>query len=115
MKDLLLICQKMPFKDRVLIFRENERWKNLTDPLFRELMNNHCVLTPEGCDFLEIQEIAHGLEVFKVPYDLWKLTDDKAYRERRRVILEGKRGHKHFKKMLSEREKEEPIRPVLTE
>ncbi len=90
MKDLLLIAQKMPRRQRILIFMNPNIWEDVAMPLVRELSNNICVPSPEEFDegkMYDIQHFIKGLELHKIPYDLVKLIEDKAYYERKEVQL----------------------------
>ena len=93
LKDLLLICQKMPHKDRIRIFREPTFWEKVSKPLVKELMNNTSVFTPEDEmelgheQFEEIRNLSCGLQVYGVKYDFVKLIEDKQYRDRKKVQL----------------------------
>jgi hypothetical protein len=94
MKDLLLICQKMPYDDRVRIFHDEAVWESVVMPLFREFQNNTCILSPEieiDKKTLEIHRIAKGCLVYGVPCDIAKLFDDNLpYRSQTNVRLYNK-------------------------
>ncbi len=90
MKDLLLIARKMPRKQRIRIFKDPKIWENVATPLVRELTNNICILSPEDYNeeaMYDIQHLVRKLIRYKIPYDLVKLIEDKAYYERKEVQL----------------------------
>ena len=48
MKDLLLICQKMPYKQRMKIFHDPKIWDSVIVPFVNEIHNNTLLgLSPE--------------------------------------------------------------------
>ncbi len=96
--DLLLICQKMPYNDRIRIFHDEAVWESIVKPLFREFQNNTCLLSPEAektKKLIEIHKIANGCMRYEVPCDIVKLFDDDSpYRSQVKV--------KVYNKMLEE-------------
>ena len=59
-KDLVLICDKMPYPDRVRIFYGRGMFKAV-DRLAWQIQNNTALLTSEMGNYYEISEIARGL------------------------------------------------------
>jgi hypothetical protein len=101
MKDLLLICQKMPKPDRVRIFHDEDVWDSVVMPLYREFQNNVCILSPETAineKTIEIHRIAKGCSVYGTSCVMAKLFDDNSpYRSQIKVRLYNKMlDHYHY-------------------
>jgi len=90
MKDLLLIARKMPKRQRILIFKTPETRERLVVPLARELFNNASFASHGEKDYNAVAKLARGLETVGEKYDWVKLMEDKAYRERKEIMLKSK-------------------------
>ena len=93
MRDLLLICQspQLTEDDKARIFLQPERnlkesfWENVTVPLSNELLNarNFYLRKFSEDEFRRIRSFIITAHKTNFPYDLPRLTQDSAYRERK--------------------------------
>lgn len=87
MKDLLLIAEKSDKRQRILIFKDPDFRDSVIRPLWRELMNNSCILTPDEENYEDIVDIIRGLIKHGIKYDFVRIIEDKGYRNQRIVWL----------------------------
>ena len=115
LKDLLLICERAPRSDLIQIFREPKTLEKVAFPLTRELMNNTCILRPDDPDFEEVQNLASGLTVYHIGYDIVKLVEDKQERQRKKVQLLSIRGVKKKLEIIKQTQRRNRIKFGITE
>jgi len=98
MQDLLLICQKMPHRDRTLIFHNVRRelkdntFEKTIKPLFFELQNNLATFTRDSEDFEQIVSLTRALIAVGMKFDMIRLADDKQYRDCKIIQLRSRTG-----------------------
>ena len=90
MEDLLLICEKMPLKDRQLIFLEQYRLDHLSKPLIVAISENTALPHPKARDGWAYQRLFGGLEAFKIEYDFRRILNDAKYRNNKLQQLRAK-------------------------
>lgn len=93
MEDLGLICEKLPEKDKILIFQNPRTYDAMWSSLVK-LMGEIGDIPQDVKDVRkfqhskEIQELIKGLETHGIRYDLERLFRDENYLKARRDLLE---------------------------
>jgi hypothetical protein len=111
MEDLLLICERMPHEDLVRVFRDPKMSK-VVEQLAWKIKENTNLLSTKMKNFYEVRDLARGLELFRMKYDLVKLCDDEIYRNHMKVWLYTDNERARRMRMLHRADKRRPIKPI---